>query len=57
MKSKKNLYQVKGSEQYLIFTELSEQKNYTTDKVGTIRKNTEQKEKNCEEISILPKKF
>ena len=41
----------------LIFIELSEQKHYTTDWIGTIRKNTEQKEKNCEEILILAKKF
>ena len=57
MKSKKNLYQAKGSEHYLIFIELSEQKHYTTDWIGKIRKNTEQKEKNCEEILILAKKF
>ena len=53
----KNLYQAKGSEHYLIFIELSIQKNYTTDRIGTERKNTEQKEKNCEKISILTKKF
>ena len=40
MKSKKNLYQAKGSEHYLIFIELSEQKHYTTDWIGTIRKNS-----------------
>ena len=32
MKLKKNLYQAKGSEHYLIFIELSEQIIYTTDK-------------------------
>ena len=53
----KNLYQVKGSEHYLIFIELSEQKNYTTDWIGTIRKNTKQKEKNYEKILILAEKF
>ena len=32
MKLKKNLYQAKGSEHYLVFIELSEQIIYTTDK-------------------------
>ena len=57
MKSKKNLHQAKSSENYLIFIELSEQKNYTTDRLDTLRKNTEQKEKNCEKISTLAKTF
>ena len=53
----KNLYQEKSLEHYLIFIEFSEQKHYTTDWIGTIRKNAEQKEKNCKEILILAKKF
>ena len=53
----KSLDQAKGSEHYLIFIELSEQKNYMTFWIGTIRKNTEQKEKNSEKNLILVKKF
>ena len=53
----KSLDQVKSSEHYLIFIELSEQKNYMTFWIGTITKNTEQKEKNSEKNLILVKKF
>ena len=53
----KSLDQAKGSEHYLIFIELSEQKNYITFWIGTIRRNAEQNEKNSEKILILVKKF
>ena len=53
----KSLDQAKGSEHYSIFIELSEQKNYMTFWIGTIRKNAEQKEKNSNKILILVKKF
>ena len=48
-------YQATGSEHFLIFIELSEQKKHTTDWIGSIRKNMEQKEKSCKKILILAK--
>ena len=48
-------YQATGSEHFLIFIELSEQKKHTTDWIGSIRKNMEQKEKSCKKILILTK--
>ena len=52
---KKNHYQAKGSEHYLVLIELSKQKKYMTDRIGSITKNKEQKEKTCDKISILQK--